>query len=112
MGSHVEAAAAEVHRQADHLVQRVAAGENHERPERRLLELEAQLADDQAGSADSQDRGQVGQIPLKIAILLGVVGWRREDEPRARGRYGRAWFRRGLAGGGHEWCPLFSRKIT
>ena len=33
MGGQVEAAAAEVHRQADHLVQRVATGEDHERPE-------------------------------------------------------------------------------
>ena len=112
MGRHVEAAPAEVHRQADHLVQRVAAGENHERPERRLLELEAQLADDQAGGADGQDRGQVGQIPVQIAIFLGVAGRRWQDELRARGRRGRARFRRGLAGGGHEWRPLFSRKIT
>ena len=81
MSRQVEAAAAEVHRQADHLIQRIAAGEDHERPEHRVLGLEPDLADDETGRADRENRRQVGQVALQVGIFLDVIGWSRQREP-------------------------------
>ena len=73
MGGQVEAAAGEVHRQADHLVDHVRAGEGQERQQHQVLQLEPDLADDQAGRADDEGRRQVGQVPLDVGVFLFVV---------------------------------------
>ena len=54
VGREVEAAAGEVHRQADRLVDEVGDGDGQERPQRRAGCFEPELADDQAGRADDK----------------------------------------------------------
>ena len=111
----VEAAPGEVHRQAGHQVQHIRRGEHHERPHRRVVHLEPDLADRQAGRADDNGGGQVGQVPLQVGVLLGVIRWPGQDQPGAASRV-RCERRpaspgsRSVARGGH--CGALYRQMT
>ncbi len=80
MATQIEPGAGEIHRQADGLVGDVGRGEGQERPEHQVVQLEPELADDQAAGAYDQDHGQVAQVPVDVAVLLDVVWRQRKDQ--------------------------------
>ena len=103
VGGQVEAPAGEVHRQADHLVDDVGGGEHHERPQRRVVGLEPDLADDEAGRADHQPGSQVEQVAVGVGVLLVVIGGQGRDE--TGGARDGLRGRRRPGGGGHRPGP-------